>query len=248
MLKLGVNIDHVATLRQARYRGEEELRPEPHPVPLAHRCVKSGAHSITVHLREDRRHIQTRDVFELKRSLEVPMNLEMAVTPEMIDFASGLKPEEACLVPENRQEVTTEGGLSVVGHEKKIGECLSRLFDAGIHASVFIDANPEQIRAAAGVGAKCIELHTGRYANAKPGDGRDMVLKELEECARLANQLGMRVNAGHGLHYDNLKVFLQRVPHLDTLNIGHSIISRSLTVGIESAVREMLDLMKGYHG
>ncbi|MFH1067256.1 MAG: pyridoxine 5'-phosphate synthase [bacterium] len=250
MLQLGVNIDHAATLREARYRHAmtgEGVTPEPDPVAAARVCVEAGAHSITAHLREDRRHMQEDDIDRLKKELSVPLNLEMAVTEVMAVFVVQLQPQEACLVPENRREVTTEGGLNALRFEKEISACLKRLKQAGVRASLFLDPEPEQIKCAARMEAPCVELHTGRFANAASNKEREFCLRQLEETARLAHQLGLQVNAGHGLNYQNLP-FLLRVPHLHTLNIGHSIISRAIIVGLRQAVEEMLALMKDYHG
>jgi pyridoxine 5-phosphate synthase len=241
--QLGLNIDHIATLRQARYRDGSTPHAEPDPVTAAHLCVEAGAHSITAHLREDRRHIHDGDILQLKKTLTVPLNLEMAVTDEMTRMALEIKPAEACLVPEKREEVTTEGGLNVVQNEKKISECVTKLQQVGVHVSLFIDPDLEQIHSAVRIGAKCIELHTGTYANTLS----DESLQQLVDAARMAHDLGLQVNAGHGLHYNNLERFLA-TPHLHTLNIGHSIISRAIVVGLSQAVREMLDLMKNYGG
>lgn len=250
MLQLGVNIDHVATLREARYRharSGDGATPEPDPIAAAHICVKAGAHSITAHLREDRRHMQDEDIRRLKKDLSVPLNLEMAVTEAMTDFAVQLQPQEACLVPENRREVTTEGGLDALRFEKKIATCLQRLKTANVRASLFLDPEVEQIKCAARMEAPVVELHTGRFANAASDEEREFCLKQLETATQLAHQLGLQVNAGHGLNYQNLSLLL-RIPHLHTLNIGHSIISRAVIVGLHQAVEEMLALMKGYHG
>lgn len=245
MLKLGVNIDHVATIRQARYRMEAGAIPEPDPVEAAKECVVAGAHSITAHLREDRRHIQDRDVELLKKVLEVPLNLEMAVTDEMVEVACGLKPEEACLVPEKREEVTTEGGLDVLGNQARVAKAVEVLHGAGVHVSLFIDPHEAQVKAAVDAGARCVELHTGAFANAAEGEELARELAKLKAAAELAHSMKLQVNAGHGLNYPNLKAFLV-VPYLDTLNIGHSIVSRSVRVGIRQATAEMLALMEGY--
>jgi pyridoxine 5-phosphate synthase len=244
MLKLGVNIDHVATLREARYRGREG--GEPSPVEAALLCEAAGAHGITAHLREDRRHIQDRDVWKLREAIMTRLNLEMANTPEIVAIAQRLKPNIICLVPERRQEVTTEGGLDVAGNLAAITETRQRMNDAGIEVSLFIAPDPAQIEAAARTGSQFIELHTGAFAEAFPQEPRRQAeLDRLITGAKQAHALGLRVNAGHGLNYQNLSS-LHRVPHLVELNIGHSIISRSVTTGLQTAVREMLGLMKDY--
>jgi pyridoxine 5-phosphate synthase len=252
MLKLGVNIDHVATLRQARYRSAQypagnprELSgaiPEPDPVWAAIEAELAGAHGITVHLREDRRHIQDRDVRLLRQTIRTRLNLEMADVPEIIAFAEEVKPDEVCLVPEKRQEVTTEGGLNVVGAAKSLARAIARLKKAGIVVSLFVDPDARQIRAAADVGADLVELHTGTFANARHELEEAAEIKKLTTAADLAHKLGLRVNAGHGLNYQNTPAILA-VPHLETLNTGHSIMSRALFVGLQQAVREMLALM-----
>lgn len=246
-LKLGVNIDHVATLREARYRGRGF--GEPDPVTAALLCEEAGAHGITAHLREDRRHIQDRDVEALRRRLRTRLNLEMANIPEMVELALRLKPHSVCLVPEKRQEVTTEGGLEVAGAEAALAETARRLGEAGILVSLFIDPEPRQVEAAARTGAPFVELHTGAFAEGF-GDPsrREAELRRLAEAARWAHASGLQVNAGHGLNYHNLPVLLAVVPFLEELNIGHSIVSRAVAVGLPAAVREMLALMRGYQG
>lgn len=245
MVHLGVNVDHVATLRQARYRhAVESPLAEPDPVSLATVAGKAGAAGITVHLREDRRHIQDRDVRLLKKTSKAALNLEMAVTPAMVSYAVALRPDEVCLVPENRQEVTTEGGLDLLGQEKRIAAAVKRLSAAGIVVSLFIDPEADQIEAAKRIGAPCIELHTGAYANAlKPAAARAELARQ-RKAAELAHRLGLQVNAGHGLNYTNVTPFLKAVPHLHTLNIGHSIVARALSVGFDKAVREMVALIR----
>lgn len=246
MLKLGVNIDHVATLREARYRGSGW--GEPDPVSAALCCEAAGAHGITAHLREDRRHIQDKDVWKLRESIRTRLNLEMANSQEILDIALKLKPDITCLVPERRQEVTTEGGLDVAGNLPALTESRKRLNDAGIEVSLFIAPDPRQIEASARCGSRFIELHTGAFAEAfrnDPADERE--LDRLVEGARQAHQLGLSVNAGHGLNYENLPR-LHRVPHLVELNIGHSIVSRAIEVGLAVAVKGMLELMKTYKG
>lgn len=246
MLKLGVNIDHVATLREARYRDRD--RGEPDPVAAAQRCETAGAHGITAHLREDRRHMQDRDLWKLREVVRTRLNLELANAPEIIAIALRLKPDTACLVPERRLELTTEGGLEVVAHSTALTETRRRLNDAGIPVSLFVAPDPPQIEAAAAVGAQFVELHTGSFAEQFADAGRRVEeLARLRRAAELAHRLGLQVNAGHGLNYANLTALLP-VPHLVELNIGHSIISRSVTVGLAQAVKEMLELMKDYSG
>ncbi len=244
MLKLGVNIDHVATLREARYRGRNA--GEPDPVAAALICEAAGAHGITAHLREDRRHIQDRDVWSLREKIRTRLNLEMANSPEILAIALKLKPDIVCLVPERRQEVTTEGGLDVAGNTVALTETRKRLSDAGIEVSLFIAPDAAQVEASAKVGAQFIELHTGAFAEHFDQE-RDRI-RELDRLVAAANQahgLGLKVNAGHGLNYRNLPT-LHRVPHLVELNIGHSIISRAITTGLATAVKEMLAVMEGY--
>ena len=246
MLKLGVNIDHVATLREARYRGREP--GEPDPVSAAHLCEAAGAHGITAHLREDRRHMQDRDLWKLREVVRTRLNLELANVPEIVAIALRLKPDIVCFVPERRLEVTTEGGLEVAAHCTALTETRRRLNDAGIPVSLFVAPDPPQIEAAAAVGAQFVELHTGSFAEQFADAGRRVEeLARLRRAAELAHRLGLQVNAGHGLNYANLTALLP-VPHLVELNIGHSIISRSVTVGLAQAVKEMLELMKDYSG
>jgi len=242
MLKLGVNIDHVATLREARYRGRGF--GEPNPVEAARICEAAGAHGITAHLREDRRHIQDRDVWELREKIATRLNLEMANAPEIISIALKLRPEIVCIVPERRLEVTTEGGLDVITAEKSLTETRVKMNDANIEVSLFIAPDEKQIEAAARVGSQFIELHTGAFAeNFHRKRERAAELARLIAGAEQAHQLGLRVNAGHGLNYRNLPA-LRPVPHLVELNIGHSIISRAVVVGLSTAVREMLLVME----
>lgn len=246
MLKLGVNIDHVATLREARYRGRG--RGEPDPVAAALACEAAGAHGITAHLREDRRHIQDRDVWKLREVVKTRLNLEMANAPEIVGIALKLRPDIVCLVPERRQEVTTEGGLDVISNLEALTETRKRMNDSGIEVSLFISPDPAQIEAAARAGAQFIELHTGTFAEKfEEEQGRSSELERLVRAANQAHAAGLKVNAGHGLNYQNLAVLL-RVPHLVELNIGHSIISRALFSGIGLAVKEMLALMASYSG
>jgi pyridoxine 5-phosphate synthase len=225
---LGVNIDHVATLRQAR--GTRY----PDPVQAAIEAEASGADSITLHLREDRRHIQERDVSLLYDILQTRMNLEMAVTDEMLVFAERLKPADCCLVPERREELTTEGGLDVAGQLPRIREACARLADAGIRVSLFIDADARQVDAAAAAGAPCIELHTGHYADAVAGELRDAEHKRVLDSVSLAVDAGLRVHAGHGLHYHNVHA-IAAIPQIRELNIGHAIIARALFSGLGKA-------------
>jgi pyridoxine 5-phosphate synthase len=246
MLKLGVNIDHVATLREARYRGLG--RGEPDPVAAALECEAAGAHGITAHLREDRRHIQDRDVWKLREVIKTRLNLEMANAPEIVGIALKLKPEIVCVVPERRLEVTTEGGLDVAGNLQSLTEMRKRMNDGGIEVSLFIAPDPVQIEAAARTGSQFIELHTGAFAEEFGQEPRPTAeLGRLIAGARQAHALGLKVNAGHGLDYHNLPL-LHQVPHLVELNIGHSIVSRAVTVGLAAAVQGMLRLMKNYRG
>ena len=245
MLKLGVNIDHVTTLREARYRGL--AYGEPSPVTAAEICEAAGAQGITAHLREDRRHIQDRDVWQLRGAVKTRLNLEMANAPEIINIALKLKPAIVCIVPERRQEVTTEGGLDVLAAEAALTETRKKMNDAGVEVSLFIAPDEKQIAASARVGCQFIELHTGQFADHYRDDPKaGGELQRLIDGAKQAHALGLQVNAGHGLNYENLPV-LFRVPHLVELNIGHSIVSRAVFVGLDRAVREMLDLMKNYH-
>jgi len=244
MLKLGVNIDHVATVREARYRGRG--RGEPDPVAAALACEAAGAHGITAHLREDRRHIQDRDVWKLREVIKTRLNLEMANSPEIVEIALRLKPDIVCLVPERRQEVTTEGGLDVAANVEALAQTRQRMNERGIEVSLFISPDAYQIEAAAQTGAQFVELHTGSFAEAfTEPEKRELEIQRLIAAAKQAQQAGLRVNAGHGLNYDNLPV-LHRVPHLVELNIGHSIVSFAVFVGLEAAVKEMLRLMADY--
>lgn len=244
MLKLGVNIDHVATLREARYRGKE--RGEPDPIEAALICEAAGAHGITAHLREDRRHILDRDVFRLREVIKTSLNFEMANTPEIVAIALKLKPHIVCIVPEKREEVTTEGGLDARAHLTPLRDSTARLKDAGIEVSLFIGPDLAQVEAAAQIGAQFIELHTGEFAeHFHRKKERAEELERLVRAAEAAHQLGVRVNAGHGLNYQNVAALFQ-VPHLVELNIGHSIVSRSITVGLATAVKEMVHAMQGY--
>lgn len=234
---LGVNIDHVATLRNARGG------IDPDPIQAAEICEKSGATSITTHLREDRRHIKDQDVKTLKKILKTNLNLEMAVTDEMQKIALSVKPHSVCLVPEKRQEVTTEGGLDVASRLNRITEFVQPLLDAGILVSLFIDPSKEQVYAAAKTGAQFIELHTGQYSMAFGTPDETEEFEKLREASRLAHALGLKVNAGHGLNYENV-YRMKQIEDLYELNIGHSIIARSVFVGLEQAVNEMKNLIK----
>jgi pyridoxine 5-phosphate synthase len=233
---LGVNIDHVATLRQAR------RARYPDPLYAALQAEQAGADSITLHLREDRRHIQDRDVHVMREALQTRMNLEMAVTEEMIGIAVEVRPQDCCLVPESRQEITTEGGLDVAGQSARIAAAVRSLGSAGIRVSLFIDPDTVQIEAALRVGAPVIELHTGTYSQAE-GAARARELERLRDAARLAASRGLTVNAGHGLHYHNVAP-IAAIAQITELNIGHSIIARALFEGMAGAVREMKDLMR----
>lgn len=238
---LGVNIDHGATVRQARYRENERdcgQMIEPDPVMLALLAERAGADGITAHLREDRRHIQDRDVRRLRESIATRLNLEMACTAEMVAFARDVGPETACLVPENREEVTTEGGLDVAGQRERVGDVVQALTEAGIAVSLFIDPDATQIETAAELKSPIVELHTGAYANAYYSAARKDEFEKLRRGAALAHELGLIVNAGHGINYINIQE-IRALPWLHELNIGHSIVSRALSTGIEEAVREM---------
>jgi len=239
-LRLGVNIDHVASLRQAR-RGAY-----PDVMAAARICESAGAYGITVHLREDRRHIQDADVYRLRKSLTTSLNLEMANSPEILAIALDVGPDEVCLVPERRQELTTEGGLDAAGQKRKLARTVDALRNAGIVVSLFIEPAARQIEAAAELGAPYVELHTGTYCNASPRTRR-AELARLIRAAALAHERGIKVNAGHGINLDNLRGILE-MPHLDTLNIGHSIVSRAVFVGLRAAVEEMLAAMASYGG
>ncbi|MCB1061698.1 MAG: pyridoxine 5'-phosphate synthase [Verrucomicrobiae bacterium] len=245
LLKLGVNIDHVATLRQARYATMlDSPIAEPNLLAAAHEAEANGADSITIHLRQDRRHIQDRDVYEMKEHIHTKLNLEMGNTPEILNIALRVRPDFVCLVPENRQEITTEGGLDVLGADESLQRTIHALREARIRVSLFIDPDPKQIEAAAKTGAEMIELHTGAFANAEIGGG-PAELQLLKTAAVVGHQLGLQVNAGHGINLMNL-VRLMEVPHLAELNVGHHLISRAIFGGIGPAVREMLAMMACY--
>jgi pyridoxine 5-phosphate synthase len=238
---LGVNIDHVATLRQARHTRY------PDPVQAALLAEEAGADAITLHLREDRRHIQERDVELLKGMLVTRMNLEMAVTDEMLAIAERIRPEDCCLVPERREELTTEGGLDVAGHQQRIATACARLSAAGVRVSLFIDAEPRQVDAAAESGAPVVELHTGHFAETQGADRRRAELEKMGEAARRAAAAGLAVNAGHGLHYHNVHD-IASIPQVRELNIGHAIVARAVFTGLKEAVAEMKRLMREARG
>jgi pyridoxine 5-phosphate synthase len=240
---LGVNIDHIATVRQARYAGMPDAHnAEPDIVSAASACERAGAGGITVHLRADRRHIQDQDVYRLRESVITKLNLEMGNTPEILDVALRVLPEDVCLVPENRREITTEGGLDAAGQIKALAPTILRLQNAGIRVSLFIEPDPEQIEAARQLGVEMVELHTGAFANALGAQAK-MELDRLRVVAKHANALGIQVNAGHGINYQNIGQILT-IPNLAELNIGHSIVSRAVFIGMESAVAEMVAAMQ----
>lgn len=234
--RLGVNVDHVATLRQAR------RAVYPDPVTAASLAELGGAEQITVHLRLDRRHISDRDLQILRQTVQTPLNLEMAVEEEMLRIATEVRPDTATLVPERPGEVTTEGGLDVVAAEARVREAVARLAEAGIFPSIFIDADPAQIEAAVRAGARQVEIHTGPYSSARSEEERQAHLARIREAARLARQAGLRVAGGHGLNYVNV-IPVASTPEIEELNIGHAIVARAVLVGMERAVREMVDLI-----
>lgn len=236
MIELGVNIDHVATLRQAR--GTKY----PDPIEAALIAEAAGADAITLHLREDRRHIQDHDVEILRDRLTTRMNLESAVTDEMIAIALRIKPHDICLVPERREELTTEGGLDVVKHFGRIKRVCQRLGETGIRVSLFINADPLQIDAAARAGAPVVEIHTGGYADAPTPDAQEKQFVDVQKAVALGIDLGLKVNAGHGLHYENVQS-IAAIPEISELNIGHAIVARAIFVGFKQAVQEMKQLM-----
>ena len=240
MIRLGVNVDHVATVRQAR------RVDVPDPVEAALLAEQAGAEGITVHLREDRRHIQERDVTLLRERIATKLNLEMAVTPAMMAFAEQARPDDACFVPEKREELTTEGGLDVISQHARIKDAVNRLQRAGIKVSLFIDPDRRQIEAAQAVGANAVEIHTGTYCNAS-GAAREKERQVVSAAAQLAQKLGLEVHGGHGLNYENV-VPIAAIAEIVELNIGHSIIARAVIVGIEQAVREMKELLNRARG
>jgi len=236
-MKLGVNIDHVATLRQLRRANF------PEPVLAGEICQAAGADSIVVHLREDRRHINERDVFLLKKTVRVKLNLEMSVAEEIVDIACQALPDQATLVPEKRQEITTEGGLDVITHLHRVKKVCERLKKAGIQVSLFIDPEKKQIAAAKKIGVQMIELHTGRYADAKNAQMREKYFRQLATANRFAQSLNITVNAGHGLDYNNVSR-ITKIKGIEELNIGYAIVCRAVLVGLERAVGEMIALIK----
>lgn len=247
-LRLGVNIDHVATLRQARYATTPESKNvEPDPVAIAGICERAGAHGITAHLRADRRHIGDRDIERLRENVITKLNLEMGNTPEIVDIALRIVPDEVCLVPEKREEITTEGGLDLIAHRRELASTVKRLHAAGIRVSMFVDPERKQIDAASDLGAEIVELHTGKLANAYTEKFENQELERLREAAMRAVNFNLQVNAGHGINYRNIAQ-IHKIPHLTELNIGHSIVSRSVFVGFDAAVREMLAAMANYAG
>ena len=238
-MRLGVNVDHVATVREAR-KGRS-----PDPVPAALLCEEAGASQITVHLREDRRHIQDRDVRLLRELVKTSLNLEMAATEDMVAIAHSIRPDTATLVPEKREELTTEGGLNVVGGGDRIAGAVKRLQQAGIRVSLFIDPDLEQVKESLRMGAKAIEIHTGRYANAATEEEKREETERIADSASLARKIGLEVGAGHGLDVHNIGA-IARLPEIAEVNIGHSIIARAVLVGIGAAVREMIETIR-YH-
>ena len=247
-LRLGVNIDHVATLRQARYATMPESKnAEPDPIAAASVCERAGAKGIVAHLRSDRRHIQDRDIERLRENIMTKLNLEMGNTPEIVDVALRIVPDEVCLVPEKREEITTEGGLDVVANRKELESTIKRLQAAGIRVSLFVDPTLEQIDAAGELGVEMVELHTGKLVNAFSEKIEKEELQNLQAAAKCAFELKLQVNAGHGINCTNIAL-VHQVPHLTELNIGHSIVSRAISVGLETAVKEMLAAMRDYAG
>ena len=236
MIKLGVNIDHVATLRQAR------MGIEPEPVMAAKIAEKAGADGITIHLREDRRHIQDKDVYEIKKAISIPLNLEMACSDDIINIARDVLPVTCTIVPEKRQEITTEGGLDAAGQYDLVSNTVMRLQEKGIKVSLFIEPDKVQIDAAKKMGAEYIEIHTGLYANTE-GEAHIKELNRIKEAAVYAHSIGLIVNAGHGLNYTNTQSIVE-IPYMHEFNIGHSIISRAVFTGLETAVKDMIKIIK----
>ena len=239
-LRLGVNIDHVASLRQARHTAYPDV------LEAARICKAAGAAGLTVHLREDRRHIQDRDVYALRKIPRTRLNLEMANSPEILAIALDVRPDEVCLVPERRQELTTEGGLDAAGQRKELAPAVQALRKAGVVVSLFLEPEKRQMDAAAELGARCVELHTGTFCDAA-GDKARTELARLKRAADYAHALGIQVNAGHGINLDCLDGIME-IPHLDTLNIGHSIVARAIFVGLRRAVEEMREAMTACQG
>lgn len=238
MIRLGVNIDHVATLRQAR------RALEPDPVHAAVLAMLAGADGITVHLREDRRHIQDRDVRILRAIVPHGLNLEMACSDEIIDIACQIRPDQATLVPERRQELTTEGGLDVVGNEKVVSHAIERLKATGIHVALFIDPDPRQIDCSKLLGAEAVEITTARYSEVRTAADRERELVKLEESSAFTREHKLHLHMGHGINYENVRPLVRRIQGLEELNIGHSIVSRAVLIGLERAVREMREAMR----
>ncbi len=235
-LRLGVNIDHVATLRNARGGAH------PNPVSAALLAQKAGADGITMHLREDRRHILDDDVFAVKQAIEIPLNFEMAATDEMVTIAETLCPNAACIVPEKREELTTEGGLAVAGYEARLSPLIDRLKQAGIRVSLFVDADETELRASAAIGADIVELHTGRYCDAMNARLRDQELTRIMTGAKIAASLGLEVHAGHGLTFDNVGD-IAKIPEIVELNIGHFLMGAAIFTGLDEAIASMRSLM-----
>jgi pyridoxine 5-phosphate synthase len=247
-LRLGVNLDHIATLRQGRYATMPDSKNvEPDIIATAAICERAGAGGIVAHLRTDRRHIQDRDIDRLRQNIMTKLNLEMGNTPEIVDVALKIVPDEVCLVPEKREEITTEGGLDVVANRTELEPTIKRLQSAGIRVSLFVDPTLEQVDAAHELGVEMVELHTGKFANAFSEKIEKQELENLQAAAKAAHELKLQVNAGHGINYTNIAL-IHEIPNLTELNIGHSIVSRAVFVGLESAVKEMLAAMKDYPG
>jgi len=238
VVKVAINVDHVATLRQAR------LADEPDPVTAAALAELAGARGIVVHLREDRRHIQDRDVEILRKTVKTRLNLEMAATSEMVDIARRIGPDVVTLVPEKRRELTTEGGLDVAAQESSLADVVKDLHGSEIVVSLFVDADPEQLQAARRIKADCVEIHTGAFAEARSPGERNRELERLGQAVELARKLGLGIHAGHGVDYRNI-AWLRRIPHIEEFSIGHAVMARAVLVGIERAVREMIALVNG---
>ena len=247
-LRLGVNIDHIATLRQARYATMPDSKnAEPDPITAASICERAGAHGITAHLRSDRRHIQDRDMQRLRANIMTKLNFEMGNTADILDVAIRIRPDEVCLVPEKRAEVTTEGGLDVIANRKTLEPTVKRLQTSGIRVSLFIDPTLEQVDAATELGVEMVELHTGKLANAFTEKIQKEELEQLRAAGRAASESNLQVNAGHGINYKNIAL-INQIPGLTELNIGHAIVSRAVWVGLDTAVKEMLAAMAKYPG